>query len=366
MKTTRLRVTLGDVEPPVVRVIDVPATSTLGELHDLLQVAIGWTDSHLHQFVAGDLRYGVPSEDSWDDEERNEATAGLKDLPDRFVYLYDFGDGWEHQVEVLGSGDQQPGCRYGHGACPPEDCGGPGGYERLLAVLADPTLEDPDHLREWAGELAEFDQHSTDVLVRCTVGEAPESVRIVLDLARRGIKLTPTGRLPRAFVREVQLARPHWGFTERPASSEYDLPALAVLHDLLRRVGLLRLTNGVLRPTRAAANDLDVVRRLRSWFEPQDFTTLLAGHVVAALVAFGAQRNDELAGRLMPFFDWGWSHDGEPVTEEDLRLEIARLTRVLTALDQVETGGRVWRAGPSALTLFPRATALATLWAPSA
>jgi hypothetical protein len=346
MRTTRLRVTLREVESPVVRVIDVPATSTLAELHDLMQVAIGWTNSHLHQFVAGEIRYGVPSEDSWDDEERDEATAGLKDLPDTFVYLYDFGDGWEHEVEVLGSGDEQPGCRYGQGACPPEDCGGPGGYERLLAVLADPKHEDHERLSAWAGELARFDQHSTDALVRLTVGEVPESVRIVLDIARTGIKLTPTGRLPRALVREVQLARPHWGFTERPASSEYDLPALAFLHDLLRRVGLLRLTNGVLRPTRSAANDLHMLRRLRSWFEPQDFATILAGDVVAALVAFGAQRNDQLAARILPSFDWGWAGGGQPMTEVDLRLEILSLSSVLQSLDQVEIDAALWRPGP--------------------
>ena len=107
-----------DVEPAVVRVIDVPAGVTLGELHGLLQAALGWTDSHLHQFTADGMHYGVPDPD-WDDlEVQDEAKARLGDLPARFEYLYDFGDGWEHDVEVLGRGDEAPGCVEGTGDCP--------------------------------------------------------------------------------------------------------------------------------------------------------------------------------------------------------------------------------------------------------
>ena len=101
MRTTRLRVTMNEVEPTVQRVMDVPAGAVLPELHDLFQVAIGWTDSHLHQFVADDARYGMPGTDA-DDDERDETGVALRALPDRFSYLYDFGDGWEHEVEVVG------------------------------------------------------------------------------------------------------------------------------------------------------------------------------------------------------------------------------------------------------------------------
>ena len=87
MRTTRLRVTLREVAPPPgVRVIDVPASSTLPELHMLLRAAVGGTDSHLYQFVAGDIRYGVPSEDGWDDRERDEVAASLKELLAKFLY----------------------------------------------------------------------------------------------------------------------------------------------------------------------------------------------------------------------------------------------------------------------------------------
>jgi hypothetical protein len=131
MRTVRLRVTLREVVPRVLRVIDVPDTSTLPELHNLMQAAVGWTDSHLHQFDAGDIRYGVPHEE-WDDDQKDEATARLRDLPERFVYVYDFGDAWTHDVEVLGPGADRSGCVYGEGSCPPEDCGGPRGYAELL------------------------------------------------------------------------------------------------------------------------------------------------------------------------------------------------------------------------------------------
>ena len=78
MKTTRLRVTLLEVRPAVFRVIDVPAVSTLPELHELLQAAVGWTDSHLHQFVTGEARYGVPDLDAMEDTLRLGVAAVIK------------------------------------------------------------------------------------------------------------------------------------------------------------------------------------------------------------------------------------------------------------------------------------------------
>src|SRR5690349_5823888 len=160
MRTTRLRITMREVDPAVVRVIDLPAEVTLGELHELFQAALGWTNSHLHQFTADGVRYGVPDPD-WDDlQVQDEAAVRLRDLPTRFAYLYDFGDGWEHDVEVLGRGAETPGCVEGTGGCPPEDCGGPPGYEHLRAVLADPGHEEHDQLRKWAGELPSLDRKS--------------------------------------------------------------------------------------------------------------------------------------------------------------------------------------------------------------
>ena len=149
MKTTRLRVTLREVTPVVQRVIDVPAAITLDELHEVLQIALGWTDSHLHQYRTDSAVYSMPLDDWCADgeEEPDERGVRLSSLPPRLAYLYDFGDGWTHDVEMLGPGGDAPGCIDGEGACPPEDCGGPGGYAELL-VTRWPTRGIPS-TRRW-------------------------------------------------------------------------------------------------------------------------------------------------------------------------------------------------------------------------
>lgn len=364
MRTTRLRVTLREVKPAVTRVIDVPPDSSLPELHDLLQIAVGWTDSHLHQFVAADkTAYGVPSDDDDWMEQQDEARHHLKDLSTHFAYLYDFGDGWDHDVEIIGTGADQVGCVFGEGACPPEDCGGPHGYEHLLEVLADPQDDEHDHLRMWAGgRLRDFDRAETDLLVRQTVGQVPDSVRLVLTLAEGGVKLTPGGRLPRVFLRQVQEARPQWAYSDKPVSIEEDVLPLAALHDLLRKVGLLRLRNGILTPTKAAADDLQVVRRLRSWCEPGDFDEVLTQASVGFLAVHGPRQIEDLAAAAHPFLGYRWAVNGQPMTVQDVKNSLYRLRTTLVGLDQVETNRGTWVPGPSARTLFPGATALAHLW----
>lgn len=354
-----MRVTLREVEPAVVRLIDVPASTTLPELHDLLQAALGWTDRHLHEFIAGDDVWGTADPDA--DWQRDERDARLKNLPDRFTYHYDFGDGWEHDVEILGAGAERPGCVGGEGRCPPEDCGGPHRYAELLAVLADPSHPDHDEMREWAGELADFDLAATDRLVRDVVGTVPDSVRLVLGLAEGGVHLTPGGRLKRSFVRQVQEQRPHWYPLDRPASIEEDLFPLTALHDVLRKVGLLRLSKGVLRPTRAAGDDREIVRRLRSWFPRDDFIGILANRIVAVLAATGAQPVDELTSRVYPMLGYGWVADGQPLAEDGARAVINEMHPELASLDMVETHGQMWHPGGSARSLLPGVPLLARL-----
>ena len=364
MKTTRLEVTMCEVEPAVVRVLDVPAGVLLPELHDLLQAALGWTDSHLHQFVAGDISYGMPDIDGPDDE-RDESAVALRALPDRLRYLYDFGDGWEHEVVVVGSGGDQPGVVAGEGACPPEDVGGPHGYVEFRRVMADPDQPEHEHIRTWAGSWNDgFDLDATDLLLRQTVGAVPAPVRLLLGLAADGVKLTPGGRLPRAFVREVQELHPSWNLSKRPASIEEDLPPLAALHDLLRHVGLLRLYKGTLSPTRAAVDDLEVIRRLKSWFSAGDgFVPILVSDALANLVVDGPCRPDELAARLLPVLGDGWvTSQGQGLDAGRVRQELYGLQSILVGLDLIQSDKGTWTAGPSALWLLPRATALADLW----
>lgn len=154
----RLKVTLRGVKPPVWRRIVVYSDCTLGELAPLLEASMGWLGGHLHLFDVGGTRYGTPDPD-WDTADLHEGRFRLGDvLPSvgsKMRWEYDFGDGWEHDVVVEAIGPPEAGVRYprclaGRRACPPEDCGGPWGYEELLQALADPGNPDHAELREWA------------------------------------------------------------------------------------------------------------------------------------------------------------------------------------------------------------------------
>lgn len=137
-----LRVTLLDVQPPVWRLIRVPSAVPLSALHSILQVAVGWQDYHLHEWQIGDEYYD-------DESGEDEVILGeVAPADSSFRYTYDLGDGWEHLVEVVSidpyDGTVPPvAVLDGARAAPPEDSGGPHGYEALLAALANP--EDLDH-----------------------------------------------------------------------------------------------------------------------------------------------------------------------------------------------------------------------------
>ncbi|MDR9437783.1 MAG: SEC-C metal-binding domain-containing protein [Thiohalophilus sp.] len=160
-KIYRILVCLRHVEPSVWRRIEVTADTELGDLHSIIQIAMGWEDAHPHAFRIGKRLYGDPA--SLPQAEQDEFDVTLADLVgegDTIVYDYDFGDGWEHelkieQVLVPEAETTSPRCLAGEGACPPEDCGGPPGYANLLAALADPAHEAHDDALEWLGE--EFD-----------------------------------------------------------------------------------------------------------------------------------------------------------------------------------------------------------------
>lgn len=167
----RLRVTLRHIEPAVWRRLEVPAGSTFEELHRYLIAAMGWLDYHLHDFHIGERRIAAHDEEwesEWPCEDEEGVALGdvLADGVRTFIYRYDFGDDWEHIVEVEHVGLAEPDaftprCLEAVGACPPEDCGGAPGYLRLLDALADP--EDPERveLLEWLG--APFDPTRVDV-----------------------------------------------------------------------------------------------------------------------------------------------------------------------------------------------------------
>ena len=154
----QLRITLRDVEPAVWRRLLVPASVRLAKLHGIFQAAMGWTNSHLHSFTIGDERYGMQFDEYPEgeiDEKQVTVMRAIGEHPS-FSYEYDFGDSWEHEIVVEEFvrpplGLKHAVCLDGQNACPPEDCGGTGGYAELLQALADPKHEEHDHLLAWVG-----------------------------------------------------------------------------------------------------------------------------------------------------------------------------------------------------------------------
>jgi hypothetical protein len=187
-------------------------------------------------------------------------------------------------------------------------------------------------------------------------------VRLLLDLLSDGVKLTPGGRLPRAIVRAVQDQRPGWYPLGRPASIEEDLLPLAALHDMLRHVGLLRLAHGVLRPTRVAGNEDETVRRLRSWFTPHEFQTIVAERALALVAARESVTVTDIAAEVFVMLGSGWQRRGGPLTVQDVERELYRLSHQLEALDLIATTSSLWNPGPSARSLLPGANLLADLY----
>jgi hypothetical protein len=169
-ETYQLKITLRYIRPPIWRRIEVPSDVTLDELHLILQAAMGWTNSHLHQFKVGKIYYGEPSIDEFSDLNlKDESKARLHRVLSRpkqkMIYEYDFGDGWEHEIlleKVLqpDSGVRYPRCLGGARACPPEDCGGTGGYMNFLEAISDPEHEEHDEYLDWIG--GEFDPEKFD------------------------------------------------------------------------------------------------------------------------------------------------------------------------------------------------------------
>jgi hypothetical protein len=162
-----LKVTLRGTRPPVWRRLLVPGTMTLGDLHRAIQAAMGWQDSHLHLFEIDGRDYGDQDiVDDVADENRLTLNGLLKSGVARFAYTYDFGDNWEHTIAIektrpAAGGEAYPLCITGRRNCPPEDCGGLGGYQHLLKVLADPTNPDYAEQSEWVGE--EFSPDAFDI-----------------------------------------------------------------------------------------------------------------------------------------------------------------------------------------------------------
>ena len=171
----QFKIILEDVKPSVWRRILVPEEYSFWDLHVAIQDAMGWTDSHLHQFSTISIRpvevkyIGIPDK-NWGRELFTGWEEKIKDWfslerRTKMNYEYDFGDGWTHKVELekimpAKEGEKYPKCIGGKRACPPEDCGGSWGYEDLLKIIKDPKHDQHEEMMEWIG--GEFNPEDFD------------------------------------------------------------------------------------------------------------------------------------------------------------------------------------------------------------
>ena len=168
----RLKITLDNVTPVVLRRVEVPFDIRLDRLHLTIQAAMGWTNSHPYEIRAGGVGWSTPYPDAdWAGDFIDARKARLGDILENIgtkslKYLYDFGDGWEHTIKIERLIDPEPGILYprlieAKGRCPPEDVGGPWGYGEFLEAIADPSHERHRELKEWFAD--DFNPHVVDI-----------------------------------------------------------------------------------------------------------------------------------------------------------------------------------------------------------
>lgn len=178
-----LRIELVGTTPLVWRRITLDGRSSFANLHHVIQAAMGWHDAHLHQFRINNRYIGVPDPESdapeWHTEDERKVFLNRVLTDDAvFTYLYDFGDGWEHRLLVeeyddsddLRFGDGDAWVDAGERACPPEDCGGVGGFQDFLEKLEnEPYSDESKELHVWAGldyDPARFDRQATNAAIK--------------------------------------------------------------------------------------------------------------------------------------------------------------------------------------------------------
>lgn len=315
----RVRVDLVGASPPVWRRLELPGDLPLDDLHHVLQAAMGWFDGHLHRFRTGSDHRSPSFVTPFDIEEGEagmlEGDVRLDQLltsaGDRLWYEYDFGDGWDHVIAVEAVLDEPPTevrCTGGRMACPPEDCGGIGGYAELAAWVRQGSLpssvpdpfDDAEQALQWlppgwhpdrfdveeanaalAGalaapvpgpqELADLcsrlaqvgDPRLTQLVARPAPHPQPEmsegdAARLIepfttlLDVVGDGVRLTGAGYLPPTVVEQLaeRLGVTEWWIGK---ANREDLTApIAGLRESARSLGLLSVRKGRLAPTAAA------------------------------------------------------------------------------------------------------------------
>lgn len=414
--TYRIKVTLTDVEPVVWRRVEIASDVTLDQVHEILQTAMGWSNYHLHQFISGEDPHGRDVERYLEPMSIDEGMVGIDERQvrldevlvepgDGLWYEYDFGDDWLHrldleQVRPRAAGEPPARCLDGANACPPEDCGGPPGYLRLVETLAEPPSPERDDLIDWLGrpfDPAEFDATGTDAalasgrragipalepgsllgrllatmvlgvphpLHEALVGlNAPapavsdqeradavqEYSRLIDRVGDEGITLTQAGYLPPSVVRELAAelsVDEFWGKHNREVNT---IPVLE-FRESAQALGLLRKHRGRLLLTRAstiARADPDRLWRhiaaalpLRGRYRgPEADCAFQASTLLLLGVTAGLNRTQRMTLMTTGLSAAGWhGSDGEPVPDHVISRLVSPTSAVLKHLSVLGDG----------------------------
>jgi hypothetical protein len=155
-----LKITVNNTNPTIWRKVLVPASVKFFDLHHIIQISMGWKNSHLFEFQVGDYKIGYidPNEAFEDTADAGEVTLDLLLMKEGFMftYLYDFGDYWQHTIEVEKILEKEidkvyPVCTGGQLACPPEGSGGIHGFYENLEILKDPKHPEYKEVKRWLG-----------------------------------------------------------------------------------------------------------------------------------------------------------------------------------------------------------------------
>lgn len=174
-KTYQIKITLQGSKPSIWRRVVIPSDLSLPDFHKVIQTTMGWTNSHLHQFVKNRTYYSPKMEDEslWDEEDDDDLDYSkykvsdlLRKTKDKVKYEYDFGDDWVHVIVLEKIIDESMDindvtCLAGENSCPPEDCGGLWGYYNMLEILKDTDHEEYEEYIDWLSD--EFDPTYFDI-----------------------------------------------------------------------------------------------------------------------------------------------------------------------------------------------------------
>ena len=160
-----LKINLKGIKPKIWRTIQVDSNISLNELHHVIQISMGWTNSHLYSFKIDEIEYSLP-EYNYDYHTYGDSRSyRLSDFQEEsFGYLYDFGDYWEHNIQVIrkieGKKLLHPICFEGEGCCPPEDVGGIHGFKEFLDIMKDLSHPERKSYIVWYGSIFNPDKIS--------------------------------------------------------------------------------------------------------------------------------------------------------------------------------------------------------------